>query len=112
MSPRKVARRYDDVLASYGKIDVVAPISAPILQIVALPVALMVSAPDPKYSMMAPVPPLTLKRFATSRITSFGDDHPERAPLRRTPMSRGHRRLKASPVMTSMASPPPTPTAT
>ena len=33
------------------------------LQIVAFPVALMVSAPGPKYSTMAPVPPLTVSRF-------------------------------------------------
>ena len=82
------------------------------LQIVALPVALMVAAPGPKYSMIAPVPPLTVNMFATSRIMSFGDDQPESAPVRRTPMSCGQRRLKGSPVMTSMASPPPTPTAT
>ena len=75
-SARNVARRYDDVAASKGKIDVVAPISAPMLQIVALPVALMVAAPGPKYSTIAPVPPLTVKRSATRRITSFGDDQP------------------------------------
>ena len=44
---------------SQGKTDVVAPSSAPILVMVALPVALMVLAPGPKYSMIAPVPPFT-----------------------------------------------------
>ena len=98
-------------MASKGKIDVVAPSSAPMLQIVAFPVALMVSAPGPKYSTMAPVPPLVPRRPATRRITSLADVQPESSPTRRTPISRGHRRLNAEPVMTSMASPPPTPTA-
>ena len=58
--------------SSYGKSDVVAPISAPMLQIVALPVAEIESAPGPKYSTMAPVPPLTVRTRATLRMTSFG----------------------------------------
>jgi hypothetical protein len=55
-----------------GEEDVVAPISAPMLQIVALPVALMEAAPSPKYSTMDPVPPETVRTSATFRITSFG----------------------------------------
>ena len=46
--------------ASNGKTDVVAPSSAPMLQIVALPVALIDSAPGPKYSMILLVPPFTV----------------------------------------------------
>ena len=42
---------------SYGNIEVVAPSSAPILVMVALPVALIERTPGPKYSMMALVPP-------------------------------------------------------
>jgi hypothetical protein len=71
-----------------GKRDVVAPISAPytnlsvhkneidlelsltMLQIVAIPVAEIVSVPGPWYSTMAPVPPLTVKIPATLRIMS------------------------------------------
>ena len=65
---------------SYGKCDVVAPISAPMLQMVALPVAEIESAPGPKYSTIAPVPPSTVSTRATSRMTSFGLDQPrERA---------------------------------
>lgn len=60
----------------YGKMDVVAPISAPMLQIVPMPVAEIVSTPGPKYSTMAPVPPFTVSRLATLRMTSFGDAHP------------------------------------
>ena len=98
--------------ASNGNNEVVAPTSAPMLQIVALPVALMVSAPGPKYSTMAPVPPATVSSWATSRITSLGDDQPDSDPVSCTPMSFGQRMLNDWPVMTSMASPPPTPMAT
>jgi hypothetical protein len=49
----------------YGNIDVVAPISAPMLQIVAMPVHDIVSTPGPKYSTIAPVPPLTVRMPAT-----------------------------------------------
>ncbi len=90
----------------------VAPTSAPMLQMVALPVALMASAPGPKYSTMAPVPPITVSRRAKSRITSLGDDQPDSEPVSWTPISVGQRMLNAWPVMTSMASPPPTPMAT
>ncbi len=45
--------------------EVVAPISAPMLQMVPIPVALMDSTPGPKYSTMAPVPPFTVNKPAT-----------------------------------------------
>ena len=100
------------MLASYGNSEVVAPISAPMLQIVPLPVAEMESAPGPWYSMIAPVPPSTVRMRATSRMTSLGDDHPESVPVRRTPMTLGQRTLNGKPVITSTASAPPTPMAT
>ena len=53
-----------------GKSEVVAPISAPMLQIVAIPVHESDSTPGPWYSMMAPVPPLTVRIPATLRMTS------------------------------------------
>ena len=59
--------------ASYGNSEQVAPISAPMLQIVALPVAEIDSAPGPKYSTIAPVPPFTVRMPATFRMTSFAD---------------------------------------
>ena len=82
------------------------------LQMVALPVAEMVSAPGPKYSTMAPVPPVTVSMRATSRMTSLGDDQPESRPVSRTPMTFGQRTLNGKPVITSTASAPPTPMAT
>ena len=100
------------MLASYGKSDVVAPISAPMLQIVALPVAEIESAPGPWYSTIAPVPPSTVSRRATSRMTSFGLDQPDRVPVSLTPMTFGQRTFHGKPVITSTASAPPTPMAT
>ena len=46
--------------SSAGNIEVVAPSSAPMLVIVALPVALIVRAPGPIYSTIALVPPATV----------------------------------------------------
>jgi len=82
------------------------------LQIVARPVAEIVEAPGPKYSMIAPVPPRTVRSPATLRITSLGAAQPESCPVRWTPISFGARVLKGRPAMTSTASAPPTPMAT
>ncbi len=98
--------------ASYGKIEHVAPISAPMLQIVALPVAEIDSVPGPKYSTIAPVPPLTVRMPATLRITSLAEAQPESVPVRRTPITFGARVLNGQPAITSTASAPPTPIAT
>ena len=68
------------MFGSYGNSEVVAPISAPMLQIVPLPVAEIESAPGPWYSMIAPVPPSTVRMRATSRITSLGLDQPDSEP--------------------------------
>jgi hypothetical protein len=57
--------------SSYPNVEVVAPISAPILQIVPFPVQDIEVAPSPKYSTIAPVPPLTVRIPATLRITSL-----------------------------------------
>src|SRR6476660_10202982 len=98
--------------ASYGEIEHVAPVSAPMLQIVAVPVAEMDSVPGPKYSTMAPVPPLTVRIPATLRITSLSAAQPDSVPVRRTPMTFGARVLNGHPAITSTASAPPTPIAT
>jgi hypothetical protein len=98
-------------LASYGKREHVAPISAPMLHTVALPVAEIESAPGPKYSTIAPVPPLTPRMPATFKMMSLGALQPDSFPTRRTPTCFGTRRLNGQPDITSTASPPPTPTA-
>src|SRR5690606_39594685 len=98
--------------SSYPKVEVVATTSAPMLQIVPLPVQDMDVAPSPKYSMMAPVPPLTVSMSATFNITSFGAVQPESFPVSLTPISLGNFNSQAIPDITSTASAPPTPMAT
>ena len=92
--------------------DVVAPTSAPILQIVPFPVQERFFAPSPKYSIIAPVPPLTVKIPATFKITSLAEVHPEIFPVSFTPINLGNFNSQAIPAITSTASAPPTPIAT
>ena len=89
----------------------VAPISAPMLQIVPLPVQLIDVAPSPKYSTTASVPPLTVKIPATFKITSFGAVQPFNFPVNLTPINFGIFNSQAKPAITSQASAPPTPIA-
>mmetsp|Transcript_33676 Transcript_33676/g.82632 ORF Transcript_33676/g.82632 Transcript_33676/m.82632 type:complete len:486 (+) Transcript_33676:505-1962(+) len=112
IAARRVARRYAAVRSVYGNTDVVAPISAPMLQMVPAPVAEIESTPGPKYSTMWPVPPDTVRMPATRRMTSLGDDQPPSLPVRRTPISLGALSSHARPAITSTASAPPTPIAT
>ena len=79
-SSRPVSLRYSSWRSESAKTLVVAPISAPMLQMVAMPVAEMVSTPSPKYSMIAPVPPETVRMSATFRMMSLGDVQFERRP--------------------------------
>ena len=48
------------------------------------------SAPSPKYSTIAPVPPLTVKISATFSITSFGAVQPFNFPVSFTPINFGN----------------------
>jgi hypothetical protein len=85
------------------------------------------STPGPKYSIIAPVPPLTVKIPANLRITSFGAVHPLNCPVNRTPITLitmislnlihkivfhltfGHLTSHGILAITSTASAPPTP---
>jgi hypothetical protein len=96
---------------SNGNSDVVAPSSAPMLQIVPLPVALIDSAPGPKYSMTLLVPPLTVSKVHRYVMTSLGAVHPPSLPVRCTPTSLGCRTSHGSPAIASPQSAPPTPMA-
>ena len=69
-------------------------------------------APGPKYSTIAPVPPLTVKIPATLRMTSFAEVQPLIFPVNFTPISFGNFNSQAIPAITSTASAPPTPIAT
>ncbi len=70
-----------------GNTEHVAPISAPILQIVPIPVHEIESTPGPKYSTIAPVPPFTVRMPASFRITSFGLVQPLSLPVSFTPIT-------------------------
>ena len=90
----------------------VAPTSAPILQIVPLPVQERDSAPSPKYSTIAPVPPFTVRIPATFKMTSFAAVQPLSLPVNLTPIIFGNLSSHGIPAITSTASAPPTPMAT
>ena len=107
-----VALKYLSILSSYPKVEVVAPISAPILQIVPFPVHERDSAPSPKYSTIQPVPPFTVKIPATFRITSLAEVQPFNLPVSFTPINFGNFNSQGMPAITSTASAPPTPIAT
>eukprot|EP01139_Manchomonas_bermudensis_P016487 Amastigsp_a512855_9.p4 type:complete len:135 gc:universal Amastigsp_a512855_9:955-551(-) len=111
MLARPVAFRYRFMAGEYGNTEVVAPISAPMLQIVPMPVAERVLHPSPKYSTMAPVPPATVVMPASLRMTSLGATHGFSLPFRCTPITLGHLSSHGIPAMTSTASAPPTPMA-
>ena len=98
--------------SSYPNVEVVAPISAPILQMVPLPVHDKEIAPSPKYSTIAPVPPFTVRISATLRITSLAEVQPFNFPVNLTPINFGNFNSQAIPAITSTASAPPTPIAT
>ena len=69
-------------------------------------------APSPKYSIIQPVPPFTVKIPATFKITSFGAVQPFNFPVNFTPISFGNFNSQGIPAITSTASAPPTPIAT
>ena len=81
------------------------------LQIVPFPVQDKVFVPSPKYSIIDPVPPLTVKIPANFNITSFADVHPDSSPESFTPINLGNFSSHGMPAITSTASAPPTPIA-
>src|SRR5919202_5663368 len=89
----------------------VAPISAPIFVIVALPVQLIDFEPGPKYSIIAFVPPDTVSSEATRSIISFGAVQLLSSPVKYTPIRLGYKSSHGMPAIVSAASIPPTPTA-
>ena len=88
-----------------------APVSAPMLQIVALPVAERAFVPSPKNSTMLFVPPFVVRMPASLRITSFGELQPLSSPVSLTPMSLGILSSHSIPIRPSTKSAPPTPIA-
>ncbi|KNC29397.1 hypothetical protein FF38_06590 [Lucilia cuprina] len=76
---------------------------------VAIPVQEIESTPLPWYSMIAPVPPLTVKMSATFKMTSLGEVQPLILPVKLTPITLGHFNSQGMLAITSTASAPPTP---
>src|ERR671938_350290 len=93
-------------------IEHVAPISAPIFVMVALPVQLIDFVPGPKYSITAFVPPDTVSSEATRSMISFGAVQLLSFPVKYTPIRLGYKSTHGIPAIVSAASKPPTPTAT
>ena len=58
------------------------------LQMVAMPVQDIELTPGPKYSTIAPVPPLTVRMSATFRMTSLGEVHELISPERSGELGR------------------------
>ena len=81
------------------------------LQIVPFPVQDNFSAPSPKYSMTAPVPPLTVKIPAIFKIISLALAQPFNSPFNLIPICFGNFNSQGIPAITSTASAPPTPIA-
>ncbi len=82
------ARRNSLVFSSLGKMDVVAPSSAPILVMVARSGTVREATPGPAYSMTLLTPPLTLSSCSTFRIMSLADTQGGSFPfsrIRQTP---------------------------
>ena len=81
------------------------------LQIVAFPVAESEYTPSPKYSIIAFVPPFTVRIPASFKITSFAEAQPDNFPVSFTPIILGIFSSQGIPAITSTASAPPTPMA-
>ncbi len=78
------AFRNSRVTSSDGKMDVVAPSSAPILVMVARSGTERFLTPSPPYSRILPTPPLTESRRRICRITSLAPTHGGSLPVRFT----------------------------
>lgn len=114
-TPLPVACKYSSIASVKGNTLVVAPSSAPMLQMVAMPVQDRVCTPSPKYSTTQPVPPdhgvrntmlgsgipLTVRSPARCRITSLGDVQADSRPRRCTPMILGALSSHGRPAITS-----------
>ena len=95
--------------SSAGKMEVVAPISAPILVMVARSETVRVRAPGPTYSNTFPRPPLIPTRRSISRITSLALQPGFKCPTRFTFTTLGMVRRMGTPVIAVATSIPPTP---
>ena len=72
---------------------------------------LIVFVPSPKYSIIFPVPPLTVRIPANFNMISLGDAQSFSSPTSFTPITPGQFTSHGESVITSTASAPPTPIA-
>ena len=99
------------VISSLGKTELVAPVSAPILVIVARSGTDRVATPGPPYSNSFPTPPFTETRWSSVRIMSLAVTHGESVPSNSTRTTSGEVRRKGCPAMAMATSRPPAPIA-
>ena len=96
---------------SLGKIEVVQPVSVPMLVMVARSGTDSVFTPGPKYSKIRPTPPFTSTRRSSSRMTSLADTQAGSAPVSFTPTTCGTLMRNGSPAIAHATSSPPAPIA-
>ncbi len=77
------------VSSSEGKTEVVTPISAPMLVIVARSGTVSVSTPGPSYSTIAPTLPLVPKSSSILSTTSLAPTHGPSSPVSQMRYTRG-----------------------
>ena len=110
-SPRPWASKKLLVISSEGKMEVVAPSSAPMLVMVARSGTVRVLAPSPPYSIILPTPPFTLSFCSTARITSLAETQGESSPVSSTFVMLGMLMWYSPPPMATATSMPPAPKA-
>ena len=109
--PLPCASRKRRVCSSLGKMDVVAPSSAPMFVIVPRSGTVSVETPSPQYSRILPTPPFTVRTRSTSRITSFAATHGRRRPFNSTLSTFGRGMENGTPAIARATSSPPAPMA-
>ena len=96
--------------SSAGNTEEVAPISAPMLAMVARWGTERFSTPSPKYSKTLPTPPFTESCLSSQRAASLADTPGLSFPLTSTPITAGILSSMGSPPMMALTSRPPRPT--
>ena len=86
---RPWALRKARVISSEGKMELVAPSSAPMLVMVARSGTVRVFAPSPPHSIIFPTPPFTESMRSISRLISLAVTKGRRAPLSSTFITLG-----------------------
>ena len=97
--------------SSDAKTLVVSPSSAPMLAMVMRCAASRLGRPGPSYSKILPLPPRTVSRRSSSRMTSLAVTHGCSAPVSHTRTTAGIRKEYGPPPIATATSRPPAPIA-